>query len=144
MNLSVLKIVFTSICIGCTTQIALHHMQSDFVYLFLKANITNLQVAVLAINTATLGIVLTKIREIIDKTGKKEEFNSVKIEMILSMKEQIALIAASLMVLAVDSAKKLPIDVYPDVLQALLIAAFVYSIRILYDTAKSVFVVLDY
>jgi hypothetical protein len=57
----------------------------------LKSNITNLQVALLAVNAATLGIVLTKIRELIDKIGKSEAFEATRKEMMMSIKEQVAL-----------------------------------------------------
>ncbi|MGE8444802.1 MAG: hypothetical protein ACN6O1_01150 [Comamonas sp.] len=95
-------------------------------------------------NTATLGIVLTKIREIIEKTGRIENFESTRNEMLLSIKEQIVLVAASLFVVAVESAKNFPINLPSEVFQVALIASFVYSMVVLYDTAKSVFVVLDY
>jgi hypothetical protein len=63
----------------------------------LKSNITNLQVALLAVNAATLGIVLTKIRELIDKIGKSEAFEATRKEMMMSIKEQVALIDFSVL-----------------------------------------------
>ena len=140
----ILRLILTSVGIACFFQFFFHQMQSDFVYIFLKSNVTNLQVALLAINGATLGIVLTKIRELIDKNGRWEEFESAKMEMLLSIKEQMALIAASLIIIALATAKSPPFDLPLDVYQALLLASFVYSLQILYDTAKSVFVILDY
>ncbi len=144
MNADVLKTIFTSLGVACAVQFFLYQMQSDFVFDFLKSNITNLQVALLAVNTATLGIVLTKIREIIDKTGQPADFSSARREMLLSIKEQVALIGVSLLILAIASAKNLPVVIPSSIFQAALLASFVYSIFILYDTAKSVFVILDY
>ena len=69
---------------------------------------------------------------------------NTKNEMLLSIKEQVALVAASLLVVAFESAKNLPVIVPSDAFQAILIALFIYSIMVLYDTAKSVFVILDY
>ncbi|MBA4329337.1 MAG: hypothetical protein C0428_13995 [Polaromonas sp.] len=63
--------------------------------------------------------------------------------MLLSIKEQVALVAVSLTILAVESAKNLPVAVPPEIFQATLIASFIYSMFVLYDTAKSVFVILD-
>jgi hypothetical protein len=143
MNTDVLKTTFISLGLACLAQLFLYLMQADFVFLFLKSNITNLQVALLAVNTATLGIVLTKIREIIDRTGNRAAFDSVRSEMLLSIKEQVTLIAASLTILALESAKNLPVAVSSEIFQAALIASFIYSIFVLYDTAKSVFVILD-
>ena len=142
MNADVLKTIFTSFGIACVVQFLLHQIQSTFVFDFLKSNITNIQVALLAVNTATLGIVLTKIREIIDKTVQKEIFEFIRCEMLLSIKEQVTLIAVSLCILALESAKNLPIAISPEIFQASLIALFIYSIFVLYDTAKSVFVIL--
>lgn len=144
MNTGVLRTTFVSLGAACLVQFFLHQIQSDFIFVFLKSNITNLQVALLAVNTATLGIVLTKIREIIDETGRRAEFESTRNEMFLSIKEQVALVAASLFIVAIDSAKNLPIAVPSVALQVTLIASFIYSIIILYDTAKSVFVILDH
>lgn len=144
MNIGVLRTTFMSLGAACVVQFFLHQIQSDFIFNFLKSNITNLQVALLAVNTATLGIVLTKIREIIDKTGQRAEFESTRNEMLLSIKEQIALVAASLIIAALESAKNPLISVPSAIFQATLIASFIYSISVLYDTAKSVFVILDY
>lgn len=144
MNTDVLKTAFTSLGVACVVQFLLHQMQSNFVFDFLKTNITNIQVALLAVNTATLGIVLTKIREIIDKTGQRAVFDATRGEMLLSIKEQVTLIAVSLFILALESAKELPIAISSEIFQAALIASFIYSIFVLYDTAKSVFVILDF
>lgn len=144
MNANVLRTVFSSFGIACAVQFFLHEIQSEFVFIFLKTNIINLQVALLAINATTLGIVLTKIREIIDRTGQIDVFCSTKNEMLLSIKEQVALVVMSLLILAIESAKNFPINVPSDVFQSAIIASFIYSILILYDTASSVFVILDY
>lgn len=144
MNSSIWKTMFASLGIASVVQFFAHQIQSEFIFIFLKSNITNLQVALLAVNAATLGIVLTKIREIIDKTGQRAAFDSVRREMLLSIKEQVSLITISLVVLALEAAKSLPITMPSEIFQALLLASFIYSIFILYDTAKSVFVILDY
>ena len=144
MTAGILKACFISLGIACAVQFLLHQIQSSFVFDFLKSNITNIQVALLAVNTATLGIVLTKIREIIDKNGQRKIFESTRSEMLLSIKEQVALIAVSLFILALESAKSLPIAVSSEIFQAALIASFASSISVLYDTAKSVFVILDF
>jgi hypothetical protein len=133
-----------SIGAGCIAQLILHQVQSDAIFLFLKSNITNIQIALLAINAATLGIVLTKIRELMDKTNQRAEFESTKNEMILSIKEQMWLIGASLLIIALDSAKNPPFALTTEVWQAALISSFIYSMIVLYDTAKSVFVLLEY
>ena len=144
MNTGVITTTLTSLGAACLVQFFLHQIQSDFIFCFLKTNITNLQVALLAVNTATLGIVLTKIRELIDKTGQRTAFESTRNEMLLSIKEQVALVVTSLFIIAIEADNEFPIDIPSDFFQAALIASFIYSISVLYDTAKSVFVILDY
>lgn len=144
MIVGILRSTFISLGIAYSFQFIFAQIQSDFAFEFLKSNITNLQVALLAVNTATLGIVLTKIRELIDKTGKSEAFEETRQEMMLSIKEQVALIGVSLFLLALATAKTPPAYFSNDVFQTLLLASFIYSILILYDTAKSIFVILDY
>ena len=144
MSPGIWKTAFSSLGVACVVQFFAYQVQSEFIFSFLKSNITNLQVALLAVNTATLGIVLTKIREIIDKTGQRAAFDSTRNEMLLSIKEQVSLIAISLVILTLEAAKSLPVTVPAEVFQAALLASFIYSIFILYDTAKSVFVILDY
>lgn len=144
MIVGVLRSIFIALGVACAFQFIFVEIQSGFVFEFLKSNITNLQVALLAVNAATLGIVLTKIRELIDKVGKSEEFEATRKEMLLSIKEQVALIGFSLFLLALASAKNLPLCFSDNFFQTLLLASFIYSLLILYDTARSIFVILDY
>lgn len=144
MIAGILRSTFIALGIACALQFTFAQIQSNFVFEFLKLNITNLQVALLAVNAATLGIVLTKIREIIDKTGKREAFEATRQEMMLSIKEQVTLIGVSLLILALATAKMPPVSFPDELYQTLLLTSFVYSLLVLYDTAKSVFVILEY
>lgn len=144
MIAGILRSTFIALGIACVLQFFFAQIQSDFVFDFLKSNITNLQVALLAVNAATLGIVLTKIRELIDKNGMREAFEATRQEMMLSIKEQVTLIGVSLLILALVTAKAPPFRFPDELYQTLLFTSFIYSLLILYDTAKSVFVVLDY
>lgn len=142
MITDILKSLFISLGVASVLQYLFFRIESEAVFELLKANITNLQVALLAVNAATLGIVLTKIKELIDKKGGNT-FDEVKKQMLLSIKEQIALIVASLIIIALVSAKSPPITIEIDVYKVALLATFVYTLLILYDTANSVFVILD-
>lgn len=144
MIAGIAKSFFISFGIACFAQFALASIQSTYVAEFLKNNIVNIQIGLLAINTATLGIVLTKLRDLVDKGIDAELFASTRREMLLSIKEQVTLIAAALIILSMSGAKSLPFVLAPTLLDALLLTCFVYSLMILYDTAKSVFVVLDH
>lgn len=140
---SIAKSFFMSFGIACLAEFVLASIQSTYVADFLGSNIVNIQIGLLAINTATLGIVLTKIRDLVDKGIPAQEFYRTRKEMLLSIKEQVVLIATSLVILSLADAKGLPFVVVPVLLETLLLTCFVYSLMILYDTAKSVFVVLD-
>ena len=144
MKITVIKNILSCVGAACLVVYFMHLIQSDFIFNFLKLNITNLQVTLLAINTATLSIVLTKIKEIIDKTGNKVAFEATRNEMLLSIKEQVVLVMASMFIIAITEAKNFPFVIPMEVLQVCLIASFIYSIFILYDTAKSVFIILDF
>lgn len=125
----------------------LEKLESQYVYKFLENNLINLLVTILAINSATLSIVLVKIRELTDKSSSSDSFKATRIEMLFSIKEQIALIFISLFLLATISSKKivsLQLVILNDSMNVALIACFVYAMIILFDIAKSVFVILDY
>lgn len=112
---------------------------------FLKQNLITLLVALIAINSATLSIVLTKVRELLDKSGQQGAFANTKRQMILSVNEQVVLIIVAMLLLIVQDSDFLKSHVeYVTFLNVLIIGCFVYALRILHDTAKSVFVILDY
>lgn len=142
MIASVARSFLMSVGIACLAWFALDGIGSSYVYEFLKENIVSLQIGLLAINTATLGVVLTKLRDLVDKGVPLSKFSSTRAEMLLSIKEQVALIASAIVILSLEGAKALPFAVPEGLLRVLLITCFVYSLQILYDTAKSVFIVL--
>lgn len=140
---SIFQSLLISVGIAYLAQIIFDAIGSNYVFEFLKLNIINLQIGLLAINAATIGIVLTKLRDIADKGAPLSKFNSVRKEMLLSIREQVALITAALIILSLSTAHKLPMGLNINFFRVLLTACFVYSLLILYDTARSVFVVLD-
>lgn len=133
---------FISLGIAFLSFYALEGIGSDYLIKFLRENIVSLQIGLLAINTATLGVVLTKLRDLVEKGVDPATFSTARNEMLLSIREQVALIISALVLLSLDSAKSLLFPIPVELTQILLISCFVYSIMILYDTAKSVFVVL--
>lgn len=141
---SILKTGLMSVGLAFIAQVVFACIDSQYVYGFLKTNLINIQIALLAINAATLGIVLTKIRDLVDRGLPLCAFNSTKKEMLLSIKEQIGLIAVALIVFSTQDAKSLPIAIPKMLVETLALACFFYSLAVLYDTAKSVFVILDF
>lgn len=142
MICSVIKSTLVALGLAFLAQTIFSSVQSRYVYTFLSANLINVQVALLAINTATLGIVLTKLRDLTDRGGSSEQFHDVRRQMLLSIKEQIALVFFAIIFLSLQEAKNLPLVVPSSVFDTLLLGCFFYTIAILYDTAKSVFVLL--
>ena len=74
-------------------------LKSDFLLKFIKENLVMLLIALLAINSTTLALIMTKIKELLDKTGKRDSFQKTKKEMLFSVKEHIALIIVVILLL---------------------------------------------
>ena len=142
MITSIVKNLLMSVGIACLSSFALAAIGSHYLFEFLKENIVNIQIGLLAINTATLGVVLTKLRDLVDKGIPLSKFSSARNEMLLSIKEQMALIVCALCILSLADATSAPFEIHAQFLEILLATCFIYSLTILYDTAKSVFVVL--
>jgi phosphotransferase system glucose/maltose/N-acetylglucosamine-specific IIC component len=131
MNGSVFLTTFFALGVGVAVQFAQHFSGSDYLSAFLSTNLINILVAVLAINSATMGIVLTKIRDLVDKHGGEDKFQATKKEMLLSIK-------------AADSTYLVGKDMVLLLIHSCVVGVFVYAMRILYDTAKSVLIIIDY
>lgn len=135
----------TFIVIGAVINGASVLLKSNFLCSFLNQNLILLLVALLAINTTTMGVVLTKMREIADK-NPTANFAITRAAMNQPTIEHLVLIGLSvIMQVAKDSpiiCNGFPYAVF--ILDSFLIAIFIFSIQIVYDTAQSVYVILDY
>lgn len=142
----VLTTSLISLGIGYLCQLAQTAGQSQYLNDFLKGNLITLLIALLAINSATMGIVLTKIRDLIDKKGVgSDNFTATKSEMLLSIKEQIGLIALAVILLTLsDSAFVASTPELKSGMSVALCSIFAYSLINLYDTAKSVIIIIDF
>ncbi|SMO61683.1 hypothetical protein [Gracilimonas mengyeensis] len=139
----VFKNIFISLGIAFILVAIQTSVNSEYLNEFLKNNLITLLVALLAINSATLGIILTKLRDLIDKNSSAN-FLQTKNEMLLSIKEQIGLIAFSVVVMLLKYSHLYnSICIKDYFIDTIIIGIFVYAILILYDTAKSVFLLLD-
>lgn len=142
----VLATSFISIGIGYLCQVVQTATQSQYLNEFLEKNLISLLIALLAINSATMGIVLTKVRELIDRNGGGADFfDSTRRQMLLSIKEQVFLIiiAAALLTLA-GSQPIASTPEFKEYISTAICAIFAYSLWNLYDTAKSVLIIIDY
>lgn len=137
--------VFLSIGVGFLCQLAQGWLETSYFNDFLKSNLINLLVALLAINTASMGIVLTKIRDLVDRHGNQDAFKNTRKQMLLSVKEQLCLIVLSVVLLTIsDSMHAIEIENLDLFIKTTVSAIFVYSMVVLYDTAISVLVIIDF
>ena len=117
-------------------------LESDFLFEYLKENIIGLLLTLLAINTATLGLIASKIQDIVVKYPKFD-FSSTTKEMKTSLKEQIILICVSVLTLFLLDTSKYQFDYKTEVGNVIMTTVLIYSINILWDTGKAVFVIID-
>jgi len=119
-------------------------IESDFLNKYLDENLITLLIALLAINTTTSSVVMTKLKEIADETGGN--FSNTIVQLKHSIYEQIIYIIIAVIVLVLSGSKKVvSIHAYSDfILDVLLVAVFSAAMYTLFDTAKSIFVILRY
>lgn len=145
MMLHVLKTSLISLGVGFLVEIVNDWISSQFLSKFFEANLITILVALLAINAATMGIVLTKIRDLIDRNGGAEFFQKTRAQMLLSVKEQIGLIVFATSLLSLKSGVMMAnVQNISLLVNAVLTGVFVYALIVLYDTAKSVLIIVDY
>ena len=145
MKAQVAKMTLLSLGVGLLTQLIQDWLGSYYFNEFLKANLINLLIALLAINSATMGIVLTKIRELIEEYGHGDVFHKTHAQFLLAVKEQIWLIGGAIFLLTLSMSK------YTKDLQngelffgSAISGIFFYSMNILYDIAKGVLIIIEF
>ena len=119
-------------------------LDSVFLEVYLKENLITLLVALLAINTTTSSVVMTKLKEIADATGGS--FKSTIEQLKLSIYEQVCLIMIAILLL-IFSGSKTVIEFrewMPFILNGAIASVFTAGLYALFDTAKSIFVILQY
>jgi hypothetical protein len=132
------------IVVGIIVNLIIGWLKSDFISTFLTENLITLLIALVAINTTTMSVVMTKLKELTKKQDGK--FTRTLKEMKISIVEQVFLIVITVFVQIVSSSKLVQTSL-PDLLfftDIILIGVFSYAIYILYDTANSIFVILNY
>ncbi len=144
MIAGVTKSALISVGAATIVQAGLDMIGSTYLNLFLRSNLINIQIALLAVNSATMGIVLTKIRDLVDRASVSNAFTRTRAEMLLSIKEQMALIGVSIFILSTHDVANGWLPGNPFVFSVSLLAVFIYSMMILYDIAKSVLLVVDF
>lgn len=145
MIIQIFKTSIISIIVGLLAQIIQLSLTTTYLNVFLSKNLITILIALLAINSATLGIVLTKIRDLVEKHGNARCFNTTKQQMVISIKEQVALIIFAVIFLTIVSSPS--ITSYENlkiIFDSIIVAVFTYALFILYDTAKGVLIIVDF
>jgi len=130
--------------ISIVVQYLIGVIQSNSLFVFFNDNLVLLLVALSAINNTTLGVIMSKLKEI-----SKEyftDFSEVIRQMKISIKEQLILIlvGTSIQILCGSSLLFFKNDTFLYISQVLLIFIFLYSLYILYDTANMIFDILNF
>lgn len=141
----ILTTLLKSIGIGYLCHVAQAWLGTSYFNSFLQNNLVNILIALLAVNSATMGIVLTKVRDLIDRHGGAEAFKQTREHMLLSIKEQISLIILAVSALSAAEAK---IVAETTELKAFIFISlgtiFAYAMFNLYDVSKSVLIIIDH
>ncbi|WP_321530088.1 hypothetical protein [uncultured Desulfuromonas sp.] len=136
---------FISIGVGFIFEIVNKIIGATYIYKFFEDSLVTILVALLAVNAATMGIVLTKIRDLVSESGGSRYFIETRKNMLLSVKEQIGLIISSTVILSIKSSNIVLSVEYLDLfLNTIVGGVFVYALLILYDTAKGVLIIIDF
>ena len=115
-----------------------YYLESNFLLDFLSSNLIIILLTLLAINTATTGLLSIKMAELETKFSDLD-FKKTYSEMKLSLKEQIVLIVLSLLVLIVNDSKLIEFQFKNFIIGTFLTCIFIYALDILRDTGISVF-----
>lgn len=139
-----LMLMCTFIVVGFAINGLTTLLNSNFLCKFLDQNLLVVLIALLAINTTTNSVVLTKMREIADKHSEAD-FKHTRKAMKKASMEQLGIIIMTVVFQIVKTSpllvSNIPYIVF--IIDSLLIAVFAFSIQILFDTARGVYVILD-
>lgn len=116
---------------------------SSFLSKFLHDNVINILINLLAINTASTGIVLTKLKEISERHNDFD-FSEIFIELKLALVEQIVLIGLSIIVLIFNDSNliKANLSQHEFIFNTLITAIFINALDTLRDTGKAIFLII--
>ncbi len=136
------KSISLYVLVGLVVQWGSMKLRSNFLEVFLGGNLVTLLLALLAINTTTMSIIMTKLRDI--SGGNHGNFGRTINAMRESIIEQVGLIVCAIVILILKTSASLQSQALIFLANTVLIAIFIYAIQILYDTANGVFVILHY
>lgn len=140
MNLT--KNISYYIILGFITNLLSNWIESDFLIEYLKQNIIGLLLTLLAINIATLGLIASKMQDMLEKFPNFNFASTIK-EMKFSLVEQIGLIVVSIISLVIINSNVIVFEFKAIIFNSILTSVLYYSIYILWDTGNAVFVIIN-
>ena len=143
--------IILSIGLGYLLTQSLLFLNTDFVINFLNNNLTFILVSLMIINSSALVIILYKIKELLDKHDVKSNIYETTKSMMRSIdkqmfliNEQIALVLIAITFLIMfDFITVKQYQEYIIIFNTFMLSCFVYEMKVLYHTVKSVIVVMD-
>jgi len=120
-------------------------VESSYLHSFLSNDLVTLLIALLAINTTTSSVVMTKLKEISDQK-QDADFSGTTKQLKKSMLEQVAYVFAAI-VLSIFAGSELiqGLTTYSFlIIEVLMTAIFVAALAALHDTGKAIFIILDF
>ncbi|WP_019026006.1 hypothetical protein [Colwellia piezophila] len=144
MILEYLKTSSLFILLGGLVRYLCSSIDSNYLINFLDENLISLLIALLAINTTTGSILMTKLHDILKQHGG--DFQSTLSQLKLSIIEQLSFIIIALIALVLLDSKQIVESYFfaKLILESTLIAVFIASLHNLYDTASSIFIILSW
>ncbi len=143
--MQVLKTALIALAVGFLAQLVQSWLKTTYLNTFLAGNLLTILIALLAINSTTTGIVLTKIRTLVEEYGNAELFAPTRDQMVLSVKEQVGLITLAIVVLTLADSPVFKGNAQLALLvDSVVVGVFVYGLMVLYDTALSVLKIVDF
>ncbi|MCT8335814.1 hypothetical protein NUH30_19160 [Leptospira sp. 85282-16] len=117
------------------------YLKSDFLLNYLTNNLISIEIALLAINISSSGIILSRLKEIAPEDSFSETIKEIKITIF----EQIILIGLTLIsFILLDTKENEFVSVLRDWLLFLINGIFAYFLFILFDISKSIFILIDF
>ncbi|PQJ31911.1 hypothetical protein BST92_08215 [Nonlabens arenilitoris] len=141
-----IKDIALYLVLGLIINLLSFFLANDYLVNYLLDNLITVQLTLLAINTATSGLVVSKMQDI-KKENPHLDLKPISKSLLDSLKEQIILIVVAIaLLIIIDSqiTEKLEYAKYFDFgLEVILICVFINSVQILWDTGKAIFVMID-
>lgn len=141
--MSILKKIAVILAFSFAANCLIIKLESQEFLKFLYSNIIVILITLLAINTATISVIVAKLNEI--GKAKGLSFDKTVKEIKTSLLEQIILIALTAFILILYYSPKIRsmFSYHDSLFNTLIISIFMYSIEILRDTGCAIFEIND-